>query len=110
MTATSTLNQQPLIGTTERLVHYALRNELSSNCETQNNTALSEGLQAKYVNAQNLDGAVQYKTSSDRESQNEDLLRRKKDASAQLKNYLSEEVAIFAQCHAYKKLSVDMLS
>lgn len=69
----------------------------SAKSKKEQNTALSEALQAKQDNVHNWVAAVHYKHRTDRDAQIDEQVRRKQDATAQMTSILSEEVVVFAQ-------------
>lgn len=66
MTASYILHFHPPTGTSDRLDHFALRNEQYFNCRAEHNCALGKALQAKHDNVHNLVGSGHYKTFTDR--------------------------------------------
>lgn len=88
----------------------ALSDEQSVNCEAEQKIAQSEALPAKHDTVHNISGAVDYKPCTVRELQIDEHVRRKQDATAQLKKNLSKELAISPQYHASKKPFIEILS
>lgn len=110
MTASSPPHHQIPMESSERLDHSALRDEHFTNCGTKHNSGLNKVLQVIHKTSHSLAQAVNYKPSTDRESQIDGHVRQKQDTTAQLKKNWSDEVASFARYYADKQPFIDMLS
>lgn len=102
MTASFALRHQISAETSKSLDHSAVRKKHSTNCDAEDNTALSEVLQARHENDHNLVNDMHYKSRTDSVSQLSEVIRRRQDASAQSKRNRSKVVAISANYYAHK--------
>lgn len=110
MTALSAHEYQSPMRASKRLDHSESGDNHSAASEAEHNTTPINALQAKHDNIHILAGAIQYDTCTDRESQIEEHLCRKRQAIAQLVKHWSGEIEISAQYHAYKVPLIDILS
>lgn len=109
LTASSTLHHQPSTGAPENLNYFALGNKHFSNSEAEHSTASSKALQTNPDNFRGLVRTVHFKPCTDRESQIDEHVHKKQNATAQLKKRLSNEFAISTQFDTYKKPFTDFI-